>query len=99
MLMSDDTTPNDAFITRAMAQLQLADVRPPPQHTSPRDSEPQKLLLAPTKYSLWRFPIKNISWAQVTLLDTVLSESRAQVRAEIARLKADLQVRSTGLVA
>jgi hypothetical protein len=34
----------------------------------PRDSDPQKLLLAPKKCSLWRFPVENISWVQVAFL-------------------------------
>ena len=34
----------------------------------PRDPDPLKLLLGPKKYPLWRFPIENISWAQVALL-------------------------------
>ena len=34
----------------------------------PRDCDPQKLCLASKKYLLWRFPIENISWAQVTFL-------------------------------
>ena len=34
----------------------------------PRDFEPQKMFLGPNKYSLQRFPMKNIPWAWVTFV-------------------------------
>jgi arylsulfatase A-like enzyme len=42
----------------------IHDARPGRQLPLPRDPDPQKLLLGPKKYSLWVFPIENISWAR-----------------------------------
>jgi hypothetical protein len=41
---------------------------PEPAFTPPRNADPQGLFSGPKKYSLWRFPMGNISRARITLM-------------------------------